>query len=215
VEVDGAGPVVERTVRMGLGKVDGVQVEMVGRLDVLLRRRVGGGLWVTDHKTTGSLTEWWKSDQDMASQYLGYEVMVEAELERHVAGTMVHGIQLPNLNSSDRKCPKHPGKMYKECAPLHLTHEWYIVPHTAYEKTVWKRDALKWAGEWVGITQSVETLKDVRRLAQRGRWNGGCKFCPLKAWCRGGQPVHAQALAGFEVDKWNPLARAEQKGGGE
>lgn len=193
------------------GKVPGVgegRVLMVALLDALAKNRTGGRVSV-DHKTGGNLGQFWLDRQEDAPQFTG-QMWLAREAKLVLSGIVINGIELGNLNSSDRTCGKH-GMKYRECALEHLGHRTVPIMRASYEVVAWEAMAVALTKKFLRLRRTVETLEDVRELKLEGRFTGACHWCDFRPWCRLGRP-----LAGakeFIEERWNPLEHAGRRGG--
>lgn len=183
---------------------DGRRVVFVALLDAIAKRRTGG-LWSIDHKFRKGITDWWKAKQQASAQFTG-QMYLAREWGIEVAGVYVNAIEIPEAKTSDRKCSEH-GQAYKDCDTKHARHELFSTTRSAGEMAAWLATMRKVVPRWATLRDRVQTLDDIhaRAVPMEGRFNEGCTFCDLKAWCDAGRPVGGRG-DWFQSHRWDPLA---------
>jgi hypothetical protein len=215
---------IERGFRMPLVK----GVEFVGLCDVLGRAKSDKTLRVVEHKTTGAVTAWWKSQFTALAQLTGYLEGATQELGETVVAAYVNAIEFRLISSSNRMCKDH-GTEYEECGPLHCNHELFSVQRRAGQFETWKAAAVhqakiirRWVEfAWEELTPKMregdeEGMQEVEWEAVRdviattpmlGTFTGQCRFCELQEFCDVGRR-HASLLT---LQPWRPEARARMR----
>jgi len=196
---------IEVAVRLPLPGVEGV--EFVGLIDALVRKKTGGGWWVLDHKTAKRLDAWWRSHQEVSSQFTGYSWGAEETRGIHVSGAVVNGVGIPKVYTSSAICRDHK-VAYRECGLQHAEAEYKWVSRGPQEVAAWLMTAQRVTREYLRLRKRVESIDDIRTVAMQGRFKyGACGNCFAKAWCAQGRPVK-RVKAVFKVDRWDPIAHA-------
>ena len=153
----------------------------IGRFDML--GEFGGGLWVVDDKTTGSLGASWSKQWDMRGQFTGY-CWAARQTGLNVTGALVRGVSILKTKHDHAQAI-----VYKED---HKVEQWY----TQILRDVQRMVQLWEEGYW------DYDLSD-----------GCCSFgeCSYKLLCESPRPE--DWLEGnYEVRAWDPLAHEEMPG---
>lgn len=191
-----------------LGEIKGRRVVMVALLDAIGKLKTGGR-WSIDHKTTKSVSDYFRQDQEYSSQFTG-QLWIAREAGYELSGVYVNAIELKTIPGSDRKCSQH-GTTYKECGIGHITHD--LLPETrpAAEIDAWYQTAVGLVKRFIRLVDKVQTVADVREHAgMQGRFiHGACGNCEFREWCRMGRPKGSAKT--FVENPWRPLERAQAR----
>lgn len=171
----------------GIGMALGDGAEFWALVDVPVRERATGALYVCDHKTTGKITEWWARQFRLGSQMSGYVAALAASTGEAVTGAYINAIEVGKLPVGSDKCRTH--KVPKsECMRAHAKWQMLVTTRSAAALQQWRSDALALAGKFRGLKKVCAAgLGMVQYLPQEGMWNGGCTFCDLRDFCMAGR----------------------------
>jgi len=184
-------------------------VIVLGLLDAIGKGKTGGGFWSIDHKTTSNLGSWYREDQEDSAQFTG-QLWAAEKRGLILNGAYLNGMELPNLNSSDKICRDH-GIAYKKCALQHCKTMLFPVTRTRHELVAWEKTARGLASKFLKIKTGVRDIHDVRELPMEGRFARMCRRCTFRNFCRQGRPAHQEGE--FVKSPWNPLDHAQKRGG--
>lgn len=206
---------VEKPVHAEMPNVEGVggrKVLYVARLDAIVRKWEEGGKWSFDHKTTRSITDWWKDKQKVSSQWSGQVWIGQQHGVEKLEGVIVHAIELPKPYTKTSNCKEH-GVPYTECSVRHAGYDFIYITRGPAEMEAWELSARRLIAEYAGLKDKAdrEGIAGVHEVPMQGRFNEGCVFCGMKEWCRVGRPTGARQLkVYFREDPWDPLAGKDE-----
>lgn len=193
-----------------------------GRLDGVARYQ--DALYVLEHKTTGKLTPDWIDGYSLDSQLSGYLWAAQQHTGKPVVGAFLNAVEFSKLpggatagGRAPRKCPDH-GVSHAECGHLHAVSKLVIVQRTPAAIAEWHKTAVYLArkyqdmlARWPTIDLAVTTgdgVKRVARVRQQGTFNGSCRFCGFKQWCKLDRPLDYITAGNMVQEPWSPYDRA-------
>jgi hypothetical protein len=183
---------------------------LTGQCDAIVR--MGGRLYVLEHKTTGTLTGFWKQKWPTSSQLSGYVWGAGQLTGETVVGAIVNAIEMGKVPSAKtRKCPEH-GVMYSECGEMHTKAEYIIVPRTEEQLRVWKQTLVEQGErfrEAIGGVRDIGELREKGGLAD-GMFNGACTGCEFREFCGAGMQEHMREVM-LDYRPWPVVWREEEE----
>lgn len=178
---------------------DSGQYVFWAKRDMLVRDKQSGTMMPLDHKTTGSLNQWWSSTFRMNSQMSGYCWITGRQYKPPVAQCYVNGLQISKLPDSLKKCPVHKVK-YIECSMEHATFQLYRYDRSPEMLEKWRGDALLLAKQAEALAMLYSDIRALPYALRDGAFRDHCRFCEFKDWCRMDfNPQAAEQFCVYEV----------------
>lgn len=179
-------------------------INLIGRLDML--PLYSSGYAVVEHKTTGSINQWWQAQWKLSAQLTAYLFAARQVMDKPVLGVFLNAIEFSKLpGDPSRSCKTHKMK-YSECRLLHA--KWEMLGlYERPEKLIsgWRLDAIEAAKRMRQVFEQAATIEDACALAQEGMFNGGCRGCEFsEGVCDMGRQPHLIEQNLVE-EWWNPL----------
>lgn len=182
---------------------------LVGRIDLGVYDLREDAMFVVDHKTTGSINQYWAKQFRLASGLSGYMWALQQYLTQgNVVGAYINAIQLSKLPSDPtRKCKDH-AVPYVECGPLHAKAEllgpFYRTPAQIAE---WRRTAIFLAKKYKALLEMYGDPSKLSKVRMQGMFNGACRFCAFYDFCQQARDV--KFIDSLLVkNKWEPFEGA-------
>lgn len=159
---------------------------------------------IVEHKTTGSLTDYWAGQWKMDSQLSAYCYAASHVFGLQVDEVLINGIEFKLLPSDpSKKCKTH-SVPYAECGALHVKAQVlgpFIRPPQMIED--WKADALDAARKMQKLLKDAPDIGSAQSLAQEGKFNGSCRFCEFQEMCLAGRQPDL-LKANLQYAPWDP-----------
>jgi hypothetical protein len=187
-----------------------------GRLDVIVRDLDTGGLWVVDHKTRSSITDWWKDKFVMDSQMSGYAWAASKLYGEPVTGVYINALEFRKLPSGPKKCNREPfkhGLPYDECGGMHAKFDCFAVMRTPMQLRAWHQNAVRRITRYRNLKLKFDSREKLRvgiltgDLEMQGTFTGACDLCAFRKWCWQGRATN-QIDVMTVLDRWDPVKEA-------
>jgi len=182
--------------------IDGV--EFFGLIDLPVRERKIGALYVCDHKTRhGYINQWWTNKFGLTSQFSGYIWLLQQLYQETVPGIYINALAVQKLpDATGTKCRIHKVPQ-KDCRLQHAKWQLFISTRSPQALIDWETDAKLLAAEFLLLKKAFTSVDMVKYAPQRGKFNEACTFCDYKKFCKADRAAHmAESL--FTVKHWRP-----------
>jgi len=190
---------------------DDGSIVFCGRLDGVAQYQ--DALYVLEHKSTGRITQDWLDTFTLDSQLSGYIWAAQQHTGMTVVGAFLNAIEFSKLPNSAMKCkggggvPSH-GVPYSECGHLHANMRMAVVSRAPEALVEWKKTATHLAIRYRDMLAKWPTLESLHKLRMQGTFNGSCRFCSFKDFCKLHRPMSYIAAGNLIFEKWSPYERA-------
>jgi len=187
------------------------EVELWGLLDLAVRERNTGGLYVLDHKSTGKISSWWTKQFRLGSQMSTYIWLKQQTTDEVVTGAYINAIEIGKLpdvrfkaDGGEYKCRTHK-TVYSECRRQHAKFELFITSRTPEQLDEWHRDAVALASRFESLTRIFKDVEMIQHAPTQGKFNGGCTFCQFRQFCSAGRrPELVESMLVYQPwEPWN------------
>ncbi len=183
-----------------------------GRLDGVAEYQ--GSLYVLEHKTTGRISLDWLDTFALDSQLSGYLWAAQQHTGKPVVGAFLNALEFSKLPGGTtasggpaRKCPDHK-VTYDECGDMHATFRMTAVTRTPAAIEEWYKTAIHLARRYQDMLARWPKIEQLGSVRTQGRWNGSCRFCGFKEFCKLDRPMHYIANGNLIHQPWRPYDRA-------
>lgn len=192
---------------------DDGDIVLCGRLDGLPTYQ--DDLYVLENKTTGKVNSDWLDGFSLDSQLTGYIWAAQQHTGRKVPGAFLNAVQFDKLpggitptGKSPQRCKEH-GVLQSECGGLHATFRLVLVERTPEAIAEWKKTAIHLARRFRDRLTTHPTLEALHRLRMQGTFNGSCRWCGFKPFCKMGRP-YDYINANMVYERWSPYDRTTE-----
>jgi hypothetical protein len=180
------------------------RIAYFGSLDIIGIHANTGVMTVTDHKTTGQLTQHWLNAFTMSSQLSSYIWVARYLFDPHLTACTINAIEIRALPMSTKKCRIH-GIPYDQCRLMHTRFAQATYARTPAQIDEWQATAVTLAQRYQALTKDV-TLTQLDSWSKEGSFaEKACEFCPYTPLC-----THAitPAAIASHYDTRDPVPRS-------